>query len=125
VDFDPGNPDVFYVTFTNAGPIERVMKTTNGGRSFKRIDNGLPPFPAHVLRVNPKNATTLYVGTDVGLFISTDGGTTWKAAGQGLPAVSVWDLAIFPDGLLTRVATHGRGIYQLLTSGPGRGRPTN
>ena len=124
VEFDPANADVFYVTFTNAGPIERAMKTANGGQSFVRIDNGLPPFPVHVIRVNPANTNTLYAGTDVGLYVSNNGGATWKVAAQGLPAVSVWDVAIVADGSLVRVATHGRGFYELLLTPPAHPKTT-
>lgn len=120
VEFDPANADVFYVSFMSAGPVQRLLKTTNGGQSFTRIDNGLPPFPVHVMRVHPASTQTLYVGLDVGLYKSIDAGATWKAAGDGLPAVSVWGVAIFADGSSMRVATHGRGFYQLLLTAPGR-----
>jgi photosystem II stability/assembly factor-like uncharacterized protein len=121
VEFDPVNPETFYVSFTNAGAVPRVMRTTNGGATFTRIDNALPAFPVHTVRVQPNDANRLYAGTDVGLYISTNGGTTWTPAGNGLPAVSIWDVAMFADGSLARVATHGRGFYELLlAAGPGR-----
>ena len=125
VEFDPVNANIFYVSVMNAGPNARLLKTTNGGQALTRIDNGLPGFPVHVIRVDPKNSNTLYAGLDVGLYISKDGGATWKVAGDGLPAVSVWDIAIMPDGSLMRVASHGRGIWELLTAPAGGVRGTN
>jgi photosystem II stability/assembly factor-like uncharacterized protein len=113
VEFDPTNNDTFYVSFTTTAPSGRLFKTTNGGSSFSPIDTGLPQVPVHVLRVDPGDAKTLYAGTDVGLYRSSDGGTTWARFGTGLPAVSIWDIAILPDGSMMRIATHGRGFFQL------------
>jgi photosystem II stability/assembly factor-like uncharacterized protein len=113
VEFDPGNPATFYVSFMASGTAARLQKTTNAGVSFTRIDAGLPPFPVHVVRVDPGDPATLYAGTDVGLFRSSDGGASWARFGTGLPAVSVWDVAILKDGSMLRVATHGRGFYEL------------
>ena len=112
VEFDPVDVGTFYVSFISSGTGGRLFKTTDGGASFTRIDQGLPGFPIHVLRVDPKNRQTLYVGTDVGLFRSTDGGVSWGGVGAGLPSVSVWDLVITGNGAI-RAATHGRGIFEL------------
>jgi photosystem II stability/assembly factor-like uncharacterized protein len=114
VEFDPTNADVFYVSFMNAGSAARLLKSTNGGTSFVRIDNGLPAFPVHVVRIDPTNPHALYVGLDIGLYKSLDDGTTWAAAGAGLPAVSVWDIIFANDASIIRVASHGRGFWQLL-----------
>ena len=55
----------------------------------------------------------IYVGMDVGVFRSTDGGKHWIRLGKGLPNVQIYDMRLYtPTGLL-RVATHGRGIWQL------------
>ena len=113
VEFDPKDPTRFYVSFMASGTAPRLFKTADGGSTFSRIDAGLPPFPVHVVRVDPGDSNVLFAGTDVGLFRSPDGGASWARFGSGLPAVSVWDIAILPDGSMLRVATHGRGFYEL------------
>ncbi len=125
VEFDPKDPATFYVSFMASGTAPRLFRTTNAGSSFTRIDTGLPQFPVHVVRVDPGDSATLYAGTDVGLFRSSDGGATWARFGAGLPAVSVWDMVLLPDGSMLRVATHGRGFYELnITPAPPAPTPT-
>ena len=124
VEFDPSDANTFYAAFINTGPEGRLFRTTNNGATFNRIDAGLPPFPIHVIRVDPVDAKTLYVGTDVGLYRSTDSGTTWAQFGTGLPAVSVWDIAVQSDGTLMRVGTHGRGLFEIRLRSAQR-RPTH
>jgi photosystem II stability/assembly factor-like uncharacterized protein len=113
VEFDGKDPERFYVSFMSTGTAPRLFRTNDGGTTFSRIDAGLPPFPVHVVRVDPADSNVLFAGTDVGLFRSPDGGATWARFGGGLPAVSIWDIAILPDGSMLRVATHGRGFYEL------------
>ena len=113
VEFDPANASTFYVSFTTTEISGRVFKTTDDGGSFVAIDNGLPRFPVHVVRVDPGDPQTLYAGTDVGLYRSADGGSSWARFGTDLPAVSIWDIAILPDGSMMRIATHGRGFFEL------------
>ena len=53
----------------------------------------------------------LYVGTDMGVFVSLDSGKTWTALAGGLPHVPVHDLQVHPrEGDLV-LATHGRSVY--------------
>jgi photosystem II stability/assembly factor-like uncharacterized protein len=118
VEFDPSNVDVFYVSYTTAAASGRLFRTSDGGASFATIEAGLPRFPVHVLRVDPGDSKTLYAGTDVGLYRSPDSGASWARFGTGLPAVSVWDIAILPDGSMMRVASHGRGFFELQISTP-------
>jgi photosystem II stability/assembly factor-like uncharacterized protein len=124
LEFDPSNANTFYVSLMSAGPNPRLIKFANGAQSPTRIDNGLPGFPVHVVRVDPANSNALYAGLDVGLYTSTDGGTSWKVAGNGLPAVSIWDIAIGANGSMMRVASHGRGFWEFLKA-PGAPRSTS
>ena len=67
---------------------------------------------AHVIKEDPVDAQLLYLGTELGLWISLDGGTHWaQYKGGHLPAVAVRDLAVQPRDSDLVIATHGRGIW--------------
>jgi hypothetical protein len=70
--------------------------------------------------IDPNNSSHLFAGTDVGVYESTDGGSTWNPFGTGLPNAAVFDLAIGSPGTsneVLRAATHGRGIWEIPISG--------
>jgi len=118
---DPNNANTAYVVFNgNAIAGRHVWKTTNlnntgtGTVAWTAIDGtGIPDVSVNAFVVDRADSTHLYAGTDRGVFLSTDGGTTWNQYGTGLPDVAVFDLAISSDGHL-RAATHGRGFYEIL-----------
>ncbi|MDB4911304.1 MAG: hypothetical protein JWO39_2127, partial [Gemmatimonadetes bacterium] len=62
-------------------------------------------------REDPVNRNLLYVGTDVGAYISRDRGQSWQKFMSGLPTVPVHDLKIHPRDHEIIAATHGRGIW--------------
>ncbi len=134
VVFDPNNVSTVYVTLSRFGPLgtANVWKTTNFTFSeqpdwvpIRGIENPnnanarvLPPIPTNAFLVDKTNPLVLYAGTDIGVFISTDGGDHWDPFGTGLPRVPVFDMAFAPGGKL-RIATYGRGMYDIPTgSGP-------
>jgi len=88
--------------------------TTNTGGSWTNITNDLPDVPADSF---VKDATTgyLYVGTDVGVFISTNGGSNWLPFGTGLPSAPVLNIKTFINGSirLLRAGTYGRGVWSI------------
>ncbi len=61
--------------------------------------------------VDPENPDVVYVGADIGVFRSTDGGSNWGVFSEGLPDAAVIDLKIHP-GRLLRASTHGRGVFE-------------
>jgi hypothetical protein len=68
------------------------------------------PFNAFV--IDPLNSNMLYAGSDIGVFVSSDGGNTWNPFGTGLPRVAVFDMAFQGPNRLVRIATHGRGAWE-------------
>jgi hypothetical protein len=72
----------------------------------------LPNVPIASLKADPNDPNTLYVGTYVGLYKTTDGGQTFTRD-PGLPLVKVTDICVAPGSSNMKVATYGRGIWQL------------
>ena len=106
-----------YVTFDNHRENDfrpYVYVSNDFGRTFRSITNNLPTGGVdfvHVIREDPANRDLLFLGSDVGAYVSTDRGASWQHFMTGLPTVPVHDLQIHPrDGELI-AATHGRSIW--------------
>ncbi len=107
----------FYITFDNhrrGDFTPYVFVTDDGGRNFRSIASNLPtgaPDYVHVIREDPVNPDLLFVGTDVGLYVSLDRGASWQKFMEGLPTVPVNDLKIHPRDRELIAGTHGRSIW--------------
>jgi hypothetical protein len=108
--------NTMYVGSENAAttPI-RVIKSTDGGNTWASATAGLPDVPVTKLIASTRDASgrTLYAGTWIGVYETTDGGASWHLYGQGLPVVNVSDLYMPTDGSYLRVATYGRGVWDI------------
>ncbi|HEX7310797.1 MAG TPA: hypothetical protein VF232_06415, partial [Gaiellaceae bacterium] len=74
--------------------------------------NRVPDVPANSLQTDPLNPLHIYVGTDIGVFRTTNGGTGWQLFSNGLPNTAVYDLRLHSPTRLLRAATHGRGLWE-------------
>ena len=90
-----------------------VYKSTDFGKTFASLAANLPAGPVNVIREDPANAITLYLGTDFGAFTSTDGGKAWQVLGGTLPSTQVSDLRYHTRDNIIVIATYGRGMYAL------------
>jgi len=88
-----------------------VYRTDDLGKTFRDISKGLPAEAVNVIREDPMNENILYVGTDRGVYVSTDGGGSWSALQGGLPNVPVHDLVVHPRERELVAGTHGRSIW--------------
>jgi len=108
---------VFYVTFDGHRTNDftpYVYMTADNGRTFRSIAANLPmggPDFVHVIREDPENPQLLFVGTDVGVFMSMNRGGSWQRFMNGLPTVPVHDLRIHPRDHELIAGTHGRSIW--------------
>lgn len=91
-----------------------VFKTTDFGATWTNIGTGLPPNqPVHVLLADRRNPGLLFVGTEFGVHVTLDGGTSWRPLVHGMPTVAVHDLVVHPRDNDLIAGTHGRGLYVL------------
>ncbi|HTX39538.1 MAG TPA: hypothetical protein VME43_31180 [Bryobacteraceae bacterium] len=92
-----------------------LFKTTDGGKTWKKITAGLPADAfVWVVREDPKNPDVVYLGTEVGLFASFDAGGHWARFGlKNLPNVAVRDVFVQAEQNDILLATHGRGLWIL------------
>ncbi len=91
-----------------------VYATRDFGETWKRIvapEHGVRGY-VHVIREDPVSPTVLFVGTELGLWISNDLGEHWaEFRGGNFPAVAVRDLVVHERDADLVIATHGRGIW--------------
>ena len=82
-------------------------------RTRTDISSNIPDAPLNVIREDPKGRRILYVGTDLGVYVSVDRGGLWHALAGDLPTTFVHDIAIHPRDSVMVIATHGRGMWAL------------
>ncbi|HET6331389.1 MAG TPA: hypothetical protein VFF76_11435 [Holophagaceae bacterium] len=119
--FDTQNDQTVYLTSVAVNSaVHHLWKSANGGGTWTSIDgasgasNGLPfGIPIHTIQNMPGDSNTLFAGTDFGVYKSADAGASWVRFGIGLPLVAARDLYIAPDKTYLRVATFGRGVWQV------------
>jgi hypothetical protein len=119
LSFDPADPEALYATYGSFGGAH-VFKSGNGGRTWRSMDgtglSGLPDAPVHAILVDPDRPGRLYLGTDLGVFVSTDGGDAWAVENTGFGAVVTESLSLArgADGDEWLFAfTHGRGAWRV------------
>jgi photosystem II stability/assembly factor-like uncharacterized protein len=132
IDKFPGVPERTYVTrllasqhaagtvyaafenHKNADFKPYLLKSTDYGRTWTSIVADLPDNH-FVLAIaeDHKDPNLLFVGTEFGLFVTTNGGKAWKRLKNGLPTIPVRDLAIQKQMDDLVVGTFGRGFYIL------------
>ncbi|MEW6364470.1 MAG: glycosyl hydrolase [Acidobacteriota bacterium] len=107
------NAGTAYVTFDGhqTGDMKpHAFKTTDFGSTWKSITTDALKGWAHVIREDLVKPDLLFVGTELGLFVTVDGGEQWAQFTGKLPNVPVCDIAIHPRESDLILATHGRGI---------------
>jgi len=120
--FDPADSNILYVTLSGfdegtPGAPGHLFKTTNALSGSPTWSNGSPAvnIPHNTIVLDPFDASIVYVGTDLGVWKSTNGGTTWTHMGPetGMPNVAVFDLQINHTTSRLVAFTHGRGAFVL------------
>ena len=122
---DPGNPAVAYATYAGFGGTH-VWRSIDHGATWGPLDGSgsgrLPDIPVHSIAVDPADGRRLYLGTDLGVFVSVDGGERWLVENTGYAHAVTESLALLEVGADSWLYafTHGRGAWRtsLVDVGP-------
>ena len=97
-----------------------IWRTTDGGKTWTRIVNGLPSDErtgswVNSLRADPVQPGLLFAGTETTVYVSFDNGDHWNSLRQNLPSTSIRDLTVHTDTHLNDlvISTYGRGFWVL------------
>ena len=102
-------------TFSGSGATH-VYLTTNTGASWTSVSGTLPDMPVNAAAMIDDGPNHFFIGTDAGVFETTDGGLTWISA--PLPNVVVHDLSYNPTTKQLVAATFGRGLFRYSLANP-------
>lgn len=116
---DPANPDHVIVTLGGYGNAAYVYESKNAlspTPSWTNITGDLPSAPVYDAIVDVDNAKHIIIGTEFGVWETTNGGTNWVEANNGMARVPVFEIRGYEfhpwEGTALYLGTHGRGYYR-------------
>ena len=118
IDYADASGDSIYISLGGNGDFRHVWHFD--GSQWQQRSGPTAAHPNSLLDLQhnaivtdpaPGKEQHLYVGGDIGIWRSLDGGQNWEPYSQGLPDAAVMDLKLHPRRLL-RASTHGRGVYE-------------
>mgnify|MGYP001592195347 CR=1 FL=1 len=112
IALDENNPQRAFVVF-GGYDTSHVYRTTNSGTSWIDCDSGaLPNVPTNAVVIDPNFPDNIYIGNDIGVYLSTDGGNSWNEFLDGMPPAIVMDVSVSRSNRTLRAFTHGLGAWE-------------
>jgi photosystem II stability/assembly factor-like uncharacterized protein len=115
IDVSPHDPATAYIATTRYKFNDHtpgLYKTTDYGKTWTRIDKGIARNAfTRVVREDDKRKDLLFTGTELGVYISFDGGKNWSPFQLNLPITPITDLKVHHNNLIA--ATSGRSFWIL------------
>jgi hypothetical protein len=126
--FDPRNTDIVWATYAGFGGTH-IWRSLDRGSTWEPRDGSgsasVPDIPVHSIVIDPTTPGRIFLGTDLGVFVSTDDGASWHVENTGFATVVTETVLIAPGerGPALYAFTHGRGAWRadlVIDSGPRR-----
>ena len=117
IAIDPN--DVTRVFATRSVFADPHLVRSVGSGDWEAIGAGLPEIPANSVAIDPLDSQRIFVGTDIGVYESTDGGENFAPFMTGLPlGMVVTDLETAAEPHTLVAATYGRGVWKIVLEAP-------
>lgn len=108
----PHSPYIVYAVIGGFGT-SHLFRSYDAGLSWTDVGLGLPDVPTNAVAIDPEYPQNIYVGNDLGVWVSTNNGLSWNPLRTGMPTASiVLDFNILENTRKIRAVTHGNGIYE-------------
>lgn len=111
IAIDPKQPGHIWATFSGYNQGLKVLEFQ--GDKIINISSGLPNVPVSCVVCTNPNTYEIFVGTDIGVFGRSASKPEWVYYNNGLPNVVVSDIEFLNKSKKLRVATYGRGIWEM------------
>jgi photosystem II stability/assembly factor-like uncharacterized protein len=112
--FDAGTVYVAATRYKSDDTKPYLLMSTDYGKSWKQITNGIREGDyTRVVREDPNRKGLLYAGTETGIYVSFNDGSSWQSLQLNLPITPIHDIQIQKRDHDLVIATHGRGFWIL------------
>ena len=108
--------DRVYITlndYNHDDATSQVYVSNDLCKTWQLISNNLPIEATHIIAEDLEDEDILYLGTDLGVYVSIDAGQFWMSLSKKLPPIATQDLLIHPERDELVIATHGRSMYAI------------
>lgn len=112
IEVDPSSPKRIWVTYGAYNNSVKIAEI-NDGTVTNVTGSGIPNVPINTVMVVEGSPRRLFIGTDVGVYVTDLGSNVWMPYGSGMPTTPVSDLEYLPTSKKIRAATFGRGIWEV------------
>ncbi|MGF1577918.1 MAG: Ig-like domain repeat protein [Gemmataceae bacterium] len=121
IKVDPTNHNHVFVAFDDPEISQRIWESNIAGfgtGGWNPISgDGLPDSPIWDIEYDPRNGD-IYIGNDLGVYVTKDGGANWSRVGVGLPNVQARELVLNQSLNTLTVATFGRSAFVIQLDDP-------
>jgi photosystem II stability/assembly factor-like uncharacterized protein len=118
VAVSPSDPTHVYASGRRLGQLTFIARSVDSGATWTTMTSVGGSDRVPTLLVDPTSSDDVYAGTNEGVFLSSDGATTWAAGNNGLAAAAPDDLAVDPSSPTTAYAAmSAQGVYRTTDSG--------
>jgi len=107
---DPKNPRRVWVSKSGFNENEKVLEIIDS-TVVRNLSGNLPNVPVNTIVVQDDSPDRLYIGTDIGVFVSDYNSAYWEKYGSDMPNVIVNELEIHKAENKLYASTYGRGLW--------------